>query len=123
MRDYIEERNFREKIKSSIIKRMNVHYMTKEEIAQKKQEEEANERKAREMYENMLQQAREEEERQKEKYKKEMDKPEVQDASTYGTNREMLKEVTKEQIDAILAEKEETLTEIIEYTKHESEGK
>lgn len=123
MRDYIEERNFREKIKSSIIKRMNVHYMTKEEIAQKKQEEEAQERKAREMYENMLQQAREEEERQKEKYKKEMDKPEVQDASTYGTNREMLKEVTKEQIDAILAEKEETLTEIIEYTKHESEGK
>lgn len=123
MRDYIEERNFREKIKSSIIKRMNVHYMTKEEIAQKKQEEEAQERKAREMYENMLQQAREEEERQKEKYKKEMDKPEAQDASTYGTNREMLKEVTKEQIDAILAEKEETLTEIIEHTKHESEGK
>ena len=39
MRDLIDERNAREKIKSSIIKRANVHYMTPEELARIKEEE------------------------------------------------------------------------------------
>ena len=38
MRDLIDERNAREKIKSSIIKRANVHYMTPEELADTVQE-------------------------------------------------------------------------------------
>ncbi len=123
MRDYIEERNFREKIKNSIIKRMNVHYMTKEEIEQKNQEEDR-ERKAREVYEHMVQQAREEEERQREACKREMEERQKQldqDKASHDSGQEPAKDVTKEQIDAILAEKEDTLHDIIEHTKHERE--
>lgn len=40
MRDLIDERNRREKLKNSIIKGYNVHYVTQEELARQKEEEE-----------------------------------------------------------------------------------
>ena len=39
MRDLIDERNRREKLKNSIIKGYNVHYVTQEELARQKEEE------------------------------------------------------------------------------------
>ncbi len=36
MRDLIDERNRREKLKNSIIKGYNVHYVTQEELARQK---------------------------------------------------------------------------------------
>ena len=40
MRDKIDERNFREKIAKSIIKSYNVHYISQEDMEQKRREEE-----------------------------------------------------------------------------------
>lgn len=51
MRDLIDERNRREKLKNSIIKGYNVHYVTQEELArQKRKKSEKGSRKLRNGY-------------------------------------------------------------------------
>ena len=71
MRDLIDERNAREKIKSSIIKRANVHYMTPEELARIKEEEDK--KKAQEIYERLQAEAKEDEEKKAEERRQAME--------------------------------------------------
>lgn len=127
MRDLIDERNAREKIKSSIIKRANVHYMTKEELA--KIQEEEDKKKAQEIYERLQAEAKEDEEKKAEERRLAMEQRERAErgyneatkspSGTYGTKA--MDNVTKEQIDAILSEKQVALEHVIEEVKHEEE--
>ena len=91
MRDLIDERNRREKLKNSIIKGYNVHYVTQEELARQKEEEER--KRQQEAAERL---------RLEEAAKK----------AALGTN-ETDNPVTKEQINAILAEKRQELDKVI----------
>lgn len=116
MRDLIDERNRREKLMSSVIKRANVHYITKEELERQKQLEE--EQKAQqEKDEKAAEEAALQLERDREKRKQEQIEQALHDASlppssTYGMKES--DEVTKEQIDAILAEKQDAFSKMLE---------
>jgi len=123
MKDLIDERNAREKIKSSIIKRANVHYVTREELEKPQETERA--KKAQEVYERLQAEARADEavkELEKQKALKEREQIESvyniaknSPSGVYGA--ETLDQVTKKQIDAILSEKEHALEQMIEDTK------
>ena len=101
MRDLIDERNRREKLKNSIIKGYNVHYVTQEELARQKEVEEAAKKVALE-----LEHRREMEQREL------LEQAKMPPSSRYGTN-ETDNPVTKEQINAILAEKRQKLDKVI----------
>lgn len=127
MRDLIDERNAREKIKSSIIKRANVHYMTPEELARIKEEEDK--KKAQEIYERLQAEAKEDEEKKAEERRQAMEQRQKEEqgynettnspSGAYGTKAVV--DVTREQINAILSEKQVTLEHVIEEVKHEEE--
>ncbi len=125
MRDLIDERNRREKIKRSIIKRVNVNYITREELERQRQAEE--QRKAMEVVDQLkaeeaAQSAVLEMEMQKEREQRELlerarYEASLPPSSRYGTKES--DEVTKEQVEAILAEKETNLHQVIEKNKQE----
>lgn len=125
MRDLIDERNRREKIKRSIIKRVNVNYITREELERQRQAEE--QRKAMEVVDQLkaeeaAQSAVLEMEMQKEREQRELlerarYEASLPPSSRYGTKES--DEVTKEQVEAILAEKETNLHQVIEENKQE----
>lgn len=108
MRDLIDERNRREKLKNSIIKGYNVHYVTQEELARQKEEEEQKrqqEAAERLRLEEAAKKAALELERRREMEQRELlEQAKMPPSSRYGTN-ETDNPVTKEQINAILAEK------------------
>lgn len=125
MRDLIDERNRREKIKRSIIKRVNVNYITREELERQRQAEE--QRKAMEVVDQLkaeeaAQSAVLEMEMQKEREQRELlerarYEASLPPSSRYGTKES--DEVTKEQVEAILAGKETNLHQVIEENKQE----
>lgn len=120
MRDLIDERNRREKIKRSIIKRMNVNYISKEELERQREAEEK--KKALEV----MEQLKAEEAAQSAVLDMEMKKVKEQrellerarfeasqpPSSRYGTKES--DEVTKEQVEAILSEKRSALDQVIQ---------
>lgn len=126
MRDLIDERNRREKIQRSVIKRYNVHYITKEELERQQESEE--ERRAREALEHFeeekaakeeakrleIQRAREERER----LERERFEASQLPSSQYGMKES--DEVTKEQVEAILDEKKSALDKVIEESLEET---
>lgn len=116
MRDLIDERNRREKLKNSIIKGYNVHYVTQEELARQKEEEERKrqqEAAERLRLEEAAKKAALELERRREMEQRELlEQAKMPPSSRYGTN-ETDNPVTKEQINAILAEKRQELDKVI----------
>ena len=116
MRDLIDERNRREKLKNSIIKGYNVHYVTQEELARQKEEEERKKaagscgtvtlRRSRKKVALELERRREMEQREL------LEQAKMPPSSRYGTN-ETDNPVTKERINAILAEKRQKLDKVI----------
>ena len=109
MRDLIDERNRREKLKNSIIKGYNVHYVTQEELARQKEEEERKrqqEAAERLRLEEAAKKVALELERRREMEQRELlEQAKMPPSSRYGT--------TKEQINAILAEKRQKLDKVI----------
>lgn len=109
--DKIDERNMRDKIARSIIKGYRVHYMTQEELEAKQREEEA-ERLAREVYERLQAEAAADEAVKQREIQDAMRLQESYNAKTnaysgeYGKNVNV-DEVTMNQIEKILAEKED----------------
>lgn len=116
MKDLIDERNRRESIQRSIIKRMHVHYVTKEEMAKQQEDEE---QKAKEREYLAEKEVEEWELRQKQKKEQEEAKAAASapPSSMYGMGE--TDEVTKEQVAAILAEKRKQLDQVIEENKQE----
>ena len=116
MRDLIDERNRREKLKNSIIKGYNVHYVTQEELARQKEEEERKrqqEAAERLRLEEAAKKVALELERRREMEQRELlEQAKMPPSSRYGTN-ETDNPVTKEQINAILAEKRQKLDKVI----------
>ncbi len=120
MGDLIDERNRREKIRRSVIKRYNVHYITQEELERQQETEE--EKRVRETMEHLqakgaaeeeakrleIQRAREERER----LEREIFEASQPPSSKYGMKE--ADEVTKEQVQAILEEKKSALDKFIE---------
>lgn len=120
MRDLIDERNRLEQLRRSIIKRANVHYVTVEEL----QQQEDAERKKRQEAEQTAQDVALRLKQKKEMEQRELLERAQQEAalplsSRYG--KQETDEVTKEQVKAILSEKEEILEHVIENTMHEKE--
>lgn len=126
--DRIDERNFREKIKKSIIKSWNIHYMTKEDLERKQQEEE-DLKKAQEIMDRLNNEAAQDEAvKQKEieelLHQQELEKAYNRKTKSYSGEygkQKIADEVAKEQVDKILAEKDEeflrTIQESIEATQ------
>ena len=108
MRDLIDERNRREKLKNSIIKGYNVHYVTQEE--ERKRQQEAAERLRLEEAAKKV--ALELERRREMEQRELLEQAKMPPSSRYGTN-ETDNPVTKEQINAILAEKRQKLDKVI----------
>lgn len=125
MRDLIDERNRREKIKRSIIKRVNVNYITREELERQRQAEE--QRKAMEVVDQLkaeeaaqsavLEMEMQREREQRELLERARYEASLPPSSRYGTKES--DEVTKEQVEAILAEKETNLHQVIQENKQE----
>ena len=147
MKDLIEERNKKEKIQHSIVKWWNVHYMTPEELAEaQKQEAEADtsdssqrssdrnrkkvevekqlseEEEAEEIIERLQREAEEDEARKQEEI--EMVRREVEASynqktgsysGSYGSHGADFEH--EGQINAILAEKDDALRDLIEHTE------
>ncbi len=119
--DRIDERNLREKIARSIIKRRNIRYVSREEIAlRKKQEEEL--KKAQEILEQLREVTTREEARKREEIEaiirekerqKSQDSGEDRYAKKYGSQTVLDKD-EREKIDKILSEKSEFLYHIIQ---------
>ena len=122
--DRIDERNFREKVKKSIIKNWNIHYVSKEELNRKKQEEEL--RQAQEILDRLNREAAQDEAvkqneidellRQKE-LEKSYNRTTGAYSGEYGKQR-LADAVAKEKVEKILAEKNEELFRTIEESKH-----
>lgn len=120
MRDLIDERNRREKIKRSIIKRINVNYITREELERQRETEEK--KKAMEVMEQLKAEEAAQSTVMDMEMKKEREQRELLDraryeasqppSSRYGTKE--ADEVTKEQVEAILAEKNSELYQVIQ---------
>lgn len=120
MRDLIDERNRREKIKSSVIKRYNVHYITQEELERQQETEE--DKRVRETMEHLQSKGAAEEEAKKleiqrareerERLERAMFEASQPPSSKYGMKES--DEVTKEQVQAILEEKKSALNKFIE---------
>ena len=111
MRDLIDERNRREKLKNSIIKGYNVHYVTQEELARQKEEEER--KRQQEAAERLrLEEAAKKVALELERRREMEQQAKMPPSSRYGTN-ETDNPVTKEQINAILAEKRQKLDKVI----------
>lgn len=118
--DQIDERNFKEKVAHSIIKRQNVNYISQAELDRQKEEEErkraaeAAKRLAAEdaAAEAALQDTIEEAKRQKER--EAYYNPATNSYSGEYGREEVKDEVAKEQIDKILSEKSEELLRTIE---------
>lgn len=125
MKDSIDKRNDKDKIKSSVIKRANVHYVTREELEKLQADEK--EKEAQEIYERLQAEARADEavkEMEKQKALKEREQIDRvfnmatnSPSGTYGTKS--MEQVTKEQIDAILSEKNHALEQVIEDVRKE----
>lgn len=122
--DRIDERNRREKIAKSIIKRQNVHYITQEELDIQRAEEEA--KRAREVCERLQTETDSEEEIKQEDLLEIMQNP--YNAGNRPLSEEYGKqkpedEVTLGQIEKILTEKEnefmKTLKESLEQSPDE----
>ena len=132
MKDLIAERDKKEKMKHSIVKWWNVHYMTPEELA----EEQAKERSsavpqtmgdheaAQEIIDRLNREAAEDEARKRKEIEQARLEAEANFNATtgaysgaYGTDGVDRKH--KEQIDAILSEKDEALRDLIERTGEE----
>lgn len=118
--DQIDERNFREKVAHSIIKRQNVNYISQAELDRQKEEEAR--KRAAEIAERLaaddavgeaaLQDTIEEVKRQKER--EAYYNPTTNSYSGEYGREEVRDEVAKEQIDKILSEKSEELLRTIE---------
>lgn len=118
--DQIDERNFREKVAHSIIKRQNVNYISQAELDRQKEEEAR--KRAAEIAERLaaddaageaaLQETIEEVKRQKER--EAYYNPTTNSYSGEYGREEVRDEVAKEQIDKILSEKSEELLRTIE---------
>lgn len=119
MRDLIDERNRREQLKRSVIKRANVHYVTIEELQQQKEAEEKERQRSEAATEAALEMKRRKEMEQQELLEKAKQEAALPPSSFYGMKES--DEVTKEQVEAILAEKQGALEKVIEDTKHEKE--
>ena len=127
--DGIDERNFREKVKRSIIKNWNIHYISKEELNRKKRQEEL--QKAQEIIDRLNKEAAQDEAekqreieellRQKER-EKSFNRKTGAYSGEYGTDG-LADKVAKEKIDKILAEKSEELFRTIEESKHSIQDK
>lgn len=113
MKDLIEERDRKEKIQRSIIKRWNVHYMTKEELESKQGSLD----EAAAIFARLQAEEREDEARKQAEIEAAKRASEGYNATTnsysgaYGQGE--VDTVTKGQIDQILAEKEVMLQNMI----------
>lgn len=111
MRDDIEEKNMREKISRSIIKRQFIHYMTEEEIIQKKRAEE-------ERLEWEKQKKLEEDMKRRKKELESGYNPATNSYSgNYGKNKDV-DELTKSQIDKILGERNAAFMQALQDEKN-----
>lgn len=128
MKDAIDKRDEREKIAKSIVKRWNVVYTSKEELEQKRLEEERQEKikeerqKADEILKRLEAEAREDERRKNEEIEAILRQKQVEDHKsndTYGTAP--MDGVTQEKVEAILNDKERMLQKLIQNTEMDSE--
>ena len=132
MKDLIAERDKKEKMKHSIVKWWNVHYMTPEELSEKQAKEESpvvpqttdDQDAAQAIIERLNREAEEGEERKRKEIEQARLEAEANFNVTtgaysgvYGTD--VVDRKHKEQIDAILSEKDEALRDLIERTGEE----
>lgn len=122
--DRIDERNFREKVKKSIIKSWNIHYISKEELNRKKQEEEL--QHAQEIIDRLNREAAQDEAVKQNEInellrQKELEKSYNRATGAYSGEygkQQIADAVAKEKVEKILAEKNEELFRTIEKSKH-----
>ena len=117
MRDLIDERNRREQLMRSVVKRANVNYITKEEL-ERQQEQEKIRAMEEENRKAAAQQAALDIEQEKVKKQQELLEKALYEASLPPSSKYGMvqpeDEVTKEQIDAILAEKKNEYNKMLE---------
>ncbi len=131
MKDLIEERDKKEKMKHSIVKWWNVHYMTPDELGEDQSEEESAEpeedpaiNSAQEILDRLNREAEENEARKREEIEEakllaegHFNESTGAYSGLYGTGQ--VKDEERERINAILAEKDEALKHLIERTGQE----
>lgn len=123
MKDAIDKRNEREKIAKSIVKSWNVIYTTKEELEQRRLEEERQEqieeerRKSDEILKRLGQEAKEDEKKKADEIQAILMQQELEShksSESYGTAP--MDGVTQEKVEAILNDKERAIQELIQNT-------
>ena len=132
MKDLIAERDKKEKMKHSIVKWWNVHYMTPEELTEQ-QEKEApsaaphaseDHEAAQEILDRLNREAAADEARKQQEIEKARMEAEAKFNATTGAysgayGADGADGAYKEQIDAILAEKDDALRDLIQRTEEE----
>lgn len=127
MKDLIEERDKKEKMKHSIVKWWNVHYMTPEELAEEQAKEMTSDEQqtsgdteaAQDIIDRLNREAAEDEARKRQEIEQARRLAEANFNETTGAysgsyGSDGVDHMHKEQIDAILAEKDEALRDLIE---------
>lgn len=124
MRDLIDERNKREKLMRSVVKRANVNYITKEELERQKEQEKIRamegEKSREEAKETALELERKRAQKEQELLEQALYEASLPPSSKYGMVQTE-DEVTKEQIDAILAEKQNAYEQMLKEVQKEDE--
>lgn len=122
MKDAIDKRNERERIASSIVKRWNVVYITKEELERRRQEEERQEqkeeerRKADEILRRLEREAQEDEFKKEEELRALYAQVEAGSHTSNIHGTVPMDGVTQEKVEAILSDKDRMLQQIIRDT-------
>ncbi len=107
MKDKIDERNFKEKVARSIIKRYNVHYISQEELDRQRVQEERE--KAQEIVKKLQAEkaAKESEKlREIERMRLEVERRQREEEALLGREEDFVAGVTKGQVEQLLSDKE-----------------